>query len=79
MAASLPAADAVTVYAPVPMTVARVANVERMQMLVESPSRMALQRFLAEWLPALHGVRKCLGEPEQRILRWAVDIDRLSI
>ena len=79
MAASLPAADAVTVYAPVPMTVARVANVERMQMLVESPSRRALQRFLAVWLPALHDVRKGLGTAEQRIFRWAVDIDPLSI
>ena len=78
-ASTLPGADAVTVYPPVPTTVARVANVERMQMLVESPSRMTLQRFLALWLPALHGVRKGLNVPEQRILRWAVDVDPLSI
>ncbi len=78
-ASTLPGADAVTVYPPVPTTVARVANVERMQMLVESPSRMTLQRFLALWLPALHGVRKGLSAPEQRILRWAVDVDPLSI
>jgi primosomal protein N' len=49
------------------------------QMLIESPSRMNLQRFLAQWLPALHDVRKHLKAPEQRILRWAVDVDPLSI
>ena len=78
-ASSLDAAQAVTLYPPVPTTVARVADVERMQMLIESPSRMNLQRFLAHWLPALHDVRKQLKAPEQRILRWAVDVDPLSI
>jgi hypothetical protein len=29
--------------------------------------------------PALHDVRKQLKGPEQRILRWAVDVDPLSI
>ena len=79
LASSLPDADAVMVYPPVPTTVARVANVERMQMLVESPSRVALQRLLALWLPALHDVRKGLNSADQRILRWAVDVDPLSI
>ena len=59
--------------------VARVANVERMQMLIESPSRIALQRFLAQWLPALHGLRRERSSAEQRVLRWAVDVDPLSI
>jgi len=72
-------ADTVMVYPPVPTGVARVANVERMQMLVESPSRMALQRFLALWLPELHAVRRAAKAPGQRILRWAVDIDPLAI
>ena len=79
LALTLTGADAVAIYPPVPTTVARVANVERMQMLIESPSRMKLQRFLALWLPALHQVRKQLKAPEQRILRWAVDVDPLSI
>jgi primosomal protein N' (replication factor Y) (superfamily II helicase) len=78
-AASLPGADTVMVYPPVPMGVARVANVERMQMLVESASRMALQRFLAAWLPALHAVRRGPRAAELRILRWAVDVDPLAI
>ena len=43
LAATLPGADAVMIYAPVPLGVARVADVERMQMLLESPSRVALQ------------------------------------
>jgi primosomal protein N' (replication factor Y) (superfamily II helicase) len=79
LASTLQRADTVMLYPPVPTTVARVANVERMQMLIESPSRMNLQRFLAQWLPALHDVRKQLKGPEQRILRWAVDVDPLSI
>jgi primosomal protein N' (replication factor Y) len=61
------------------MPVARVADVERLQMLVESASRAALQRLLAQWLPALHGLRADRKAPGERILRWAVDVDPLSI
>ncbi|MEO7009024.1 MAG: primosomal protein N', partial [Caldimonas sp.] len=78
-AAALHGAEAIAVYPPVPMAIARIANVERMQMLVESNSRAALQRFLAQWLPALHELRRGRKEAEQRILRWAVDVDPLSI
>jgi primosomal protein N' (replication factor Y) len=68
---------AVTVYPAVPMSVQRVANVERAQMLVESASRTALQRFLSDWQQTLHDLR---GAPEgQGILRWAVDVDPLAI
>ena len=84
LAPTLPGAEAliagVLVYPPVPMAVARVANVERMQMLVESPSRGALQRLLALWLPALHQLRReRAGAGGARILRWAVDVDPLAI
>jgi len=78
LGATLPGADAVSIYPPVPMGIARVANVERMQMLVESVSRVALQRFLAAWLPTLHALR-LERKSEQRILRWAVDVDPLTI
>ena len=44
-------------------------------MLVESPSRVALQRMLAAWLPELDAVR---GH-HRGLLRWAVDIDPLAI
>ena len=36
----------VTLYPPVPLTIQRVAQVERAQMLVEGSNRTALQRFL---------------------------------
>ncbi|MDO9091123.1 MAG: primosomal protein N' [Rubrivivax sp.] len=67
--------EGVTVYRPVPPFVAKVADVERMQMLVESPSRTALQRMLADWLPALHGLRA----QHKGLIRWAVDVDPLAI
>ena len=67
------AAPHVTVYSPVPMGVQRVANVERAQMLVESTSRPALQRYLSDWQPVLQGLRT------KGLLRWAVDVDPLAI
>ncbi len=79
LAAMLPGHEGVMVYPPVPTTVARVANVERMQMLVESTSRVALQRFMALWLPALHALKRERGGPGERILRWAMDVDPLMI
>ena len=79
LAQTLPGVDHVMVYPPVPLGVARVADVERMQMLVESATRAALQRFLALWLPALHTLRTSHKAPAQRILRWAVDVDPSAI
>ena len=80
LAATLPGADTVMLYPPVPPAVARVADVERMQMLIESPSRAALQRFLATWLPAIHGLRRDrAAAATQRVMRWAVDVDPLAI
>ena len=78
-AAGLPGADAVMLYPPVPLGVARVANVERMQMLLESDSRVALQRFLAGWMATLLRVRGERKSSDERILRWAVDVDPLTI
>nr|MBP6853541.1 primosomal protein N' [Rhodoferax sp.] len=52
--ADLPGFALVTLYPAVPMGMQRVANVERAQMLVESPSRMALQTFLRHWHGVLH-------------------------
>ena len=76
-AAALPLRDAITIYPAVPLTIQRVAHVERAQMLVESASRGALQRFLAAWQPVLHTTRSA---PEAKgLLRWAVDVDPLTI
>jgi primosomal protein N' (replication factor Y) (superfamily II helicase) len=74
-AAALPGSDAVTLYPPVPPTMARVAGVERMQLLAESPSRPALQRLLAAWLPVLH----TLKTRHRSVQRWAIDVDPLAI
>ncbi|MFY7864854.1 primosomal protein N' [Roseateles sp.] len=74
-ARSLPEADQVLVYPSIPMSVARVANVERMQMLVEASSRGALQRLLWHWLPELHALKR----EHKGLLRWAVDVDPLAI
>jgi primosomal protein N' (replication factor Y) len=72
-APALEGADRVTIYSAVPMSVQRVANIERAQMLVESASRTALQRFLAAWQPVLQATR------EKGLIRWAVDVDPLVI
>ncbi|MDO9195995.1 primosomal protein N' [Rhodoferax sp.] len=67
----------ITLYPAVPMSMQRVANVERAQMLIESPSRAALQRFLTAWQAVLHATRQ---QPEGKgLIRWAVDVDPLAI
>jgi primosomal protein N' (replication factor Y) len=71
--AALAGSGHVVVYSPVPMTVQRVANVERAQLLLESNSRPALQAFLADWQPVLQGLRT------RGLIRWAVDVDPLAI
>ncbi len=70
---SLDPTGQVALYAAVPMAMQRVANVERAQLLVESGSRPALQRFLAAWQPVLQGLR------EPGLIRWAVDVDPLAV
>ena len=67
----------ITLYPSVPMGMQRVADVERAQMLIESPSRAALQRFLSAWQAVLHSTR---GQAEGKgLLRWAIDVDPLLI
>ena len=67
----------VILFPPVPLTIQRVANVERAQMLLESSSRAALQRFLAAWQPLLQATR---SQPEHKgLIRWLVDVDPLAI
>ena len=67
----------ITLYPAVPMSVQRVANIERAQMLVESPSRAALQQFLSGWQSVLHATRQ--GPDGKGLTRWAVDVDPLAI
>ncbi|WP_050467735.1 primosomal protein N' [Herbaspirillum chlorophenolicum] len=64
-------APAITINAPIPMTMMRVANVERAQLLVECPSRPALQAFLKEWLAELRQVKTRV--------RWSLEVDPVDI
>ena len=76
-AEALEGADQVARYPAVPLAIQRVANVERAQMLVESASRAALQRLLAQWQPVLHGLRRT---PEGKgVIRWLIDVDPQQI
>jgi len=67
----------VSVYPAVPMSIQRVANVERAQMLIESASRKALHRVLELLQQQLHASR---SEPQHKgLIRWLVDVDPLAI
>ena len=77
LAAALEGHERITAYPAVPMTIQRVANIERAQMLVESESRTALQRFLAAWQPLLFETRK--QSEFKSLIRWAIDVDPLAI
>ncbi len=64
---------ALTLYDPVPMRLARRANRERAQLLVESLSRRVLQAFLAAWQEQLAGLKL----PAQ--LSWHLEVDPLDL
>ena len=63
--------DGITINDPIPMTMTRVHNVDRAQLLVESASRPALQAFLKEWLARLR-------EMKSRV-KWSLEVDPLDI
>jgi primosomal protein N' (replication factor Y) (superfamily II helicase) len=63
----------ITLYPAVPMTIQRIANVERAQMLIESHSRKALQLFLNQWQGVLQTTK------QKGMIRWAIDVDPLAI
>jgi primosomal protein N' (replication factor Y) len=56
---------------PIPMTMTRVANVDRAQLLLESASRPALQAFLKVWMEALRGIKTRA--------RWSLEVDPVDI
>ncbi len=70
-AAAAPRIDGVSVYDPTPAPMARVANLHRAQLLIQSPSRGALRAFLTNWRPRLEAIKP-------RIARWSLDIDPLE-
>jgi primosomal protein N' (replication factor Y) len=63
--------DAITINDPIPMTMTRVHNVDRAQLLIESASRPALQGFLKEWLGALRDMKSRV--------KWSLEVDPLDI
>ena len=67
----------VSVFSAVPMSVQRVANVERAQMLLESTSRASLHKVLDLLQTCLHASRT---DPAHKgLIRWLVDVDPLAI
>jgi len=67
----------VSVYPAVPMSIQRVANVERAQMLMESNSRKALHKALDVLQQLLYESK---SDPAHKgLIRWLVDVDPLAI
>jgi primosomal protein N' (replication factor Y) (superfamily II helicase) len=66
-----PGRGSINVYDPVPMSLARLAGVERAQTLLQSRSRPRLQAFLSEWSEALYRL------PAQGV-RWHLDVDPIE-
>ena len=67
----VPAPAGVRVYDPVPHAITRRAGYERAQLIVQSPSRPALQEFLRLWSAALPAAAP-------RGLRWHLDVDPIE-
>jgi len=61
----------VTLFDPAPMSLARLAGMERAQVLLQSRSRPRLQAFLREWSGALYRM-------PARGVRWHLDVDPLD-
>ena len=61
----------IMLYDPVPMSVVRLAERERAQLLLQSASRKALQAYLAAWSEKLHAL-------PQRAVRWHLDVDPIE-
>lgn len=70
-AATLLAHQGITINDPVPMTITRVAGVERAQLLLESASRPQLQAFLKPWMRALRDLKSRI--------RWSLEVDPVDI
>ena len=62
---------AIVINDPIPMTMTRVANVDRAQLLIESASRPALQGFLKEWLAELRAMKTRV--------KWSLEVDPVDI
>ena len=79
--ASMPAGpellEQVSLYPAVPMSMQRVAGVERAQMLLESASRSDLHKVLSQMHAVLHQLRH--QAEHKGVIRWLVDVDPQAI
>ena len=69
-AALAPDTADVSVFSATPAPMARVANLERAQLLVQSPQRQTLQAFVRDWRPLLDTIKP-------RVTHWSLDVDPL--
>lgn len=60
---------AIEVHGPLAAPMPRRAGYQRMQLILSSPSRAALQSVLDAWVPSLYAM------PEARRVRWSLDVD----
>jgi primosomal protein N' (replication factor Y) len=63
----------VQIRGPVPAAMAKRAGRYHAQLLVESPDRTALHRFLDAWLPEVEQLKSA------RRVRWALDVDPIEL
>jgi primosomal protein N' (replication factor Y) len=61
----------ITMHDPIPMTMTRVANADRAQLLIECPSRPGLQAFLTDWMAQLRQIRTRA--------KWSLEVDPVDI
>jgi primosomal protein N' (replication factor Y) (superfamily II helicase) len=65
--------SAVKILGPAAALIARRADHFRAHLLIETPVRSTLQRFLARWLPRIEDLQHPAG------LRWSIDVDPLEV
>src|SRR5512139_2976051 len=70
-AALAPEHPQVSVFGATPAPMARVANLERAQLLIQSTQRQALHALVRDWRPQLDSIRP-------RVARWSLDVDPIA-
>ena len=70
-ASELDIPEQITVHSPIPMSLMKLANSERAQLLIESGSRPALQAFLKDWLAQLRN--------SKTRIKWTLEVDPTEI
>ena len=63
--------EGIVVHDPIPMSMVKIANIERAQLLIESQSRPALQAFLKVWLPQIAAIKPRIN--------WSLEVDPIDI